>query len=64
MDIAQYNFDYKNITGNNKKVVIAVPVAPIPFQGKNFVACFIGIGMNSMLKNISLQRNNDSTTFL
>ena len=72
-DIDQYSFDYKNLTepevsiknltSNNKKVVIAAPVDQIPFQGKNLVVCFIEIDMNTMLKEISLQSNERSTTF-
>ena len=72
-DIDQYGFDYKNLVepeisiknlmSNNKKVVIAAPVDQIPFQGKNFVVCFVEIDMNSMLKDISLQSNERSTTY-
>ena len=73
IDIDQYDFDYKNITepkisvknlmSNNKKVVIAMPVDRLPFQGKNLVVCFMEIDMNTMLKSISLQSNTNSTTF-
>ena len=72
-DIDQYDFDYKtlaeaeisikNLNGNNKKVVIAVPVDRMPFQGKSLVVCFIEIDMNTMLKGISLQSNERTTTF-
>ena len=72
-DIDKYSFDYKSITepeisvknleGNNKKIVIAVPLDRLPFQGKNLVACFIEIDMNTMLKSISMQANERSTTF-
>ena len=72
-DIAQYSFDYKNLTqpeisvknleGNNKKIVIAVPVDRLPFQGKFLVVCFMEIDMNTMLKSISMQTNERGTTF-
>ncbi|MBQ7199018.1 MAG: response regulator [Selenomonadaceae bacterium] len=72
-DISQYSFDYENITqpeifvknidSNNKKIVIAVPVDRLPFQGKFLVACFMEIDMNTMLKSISMQTNERGTTF-
>ena len=72
-DIATYSFDFKTLTepeisiknleGNNKKLVVAAPVDRLPFQGKNLVVCFIEVDMNTMLKNISLQTNERSTTF-
>ena len=71
-DIDKYDFDYKNlntseisiknIDTNNKKIVIAVPVDTLPFNGKNLFVCFVEMDMNKMLTNISLQSNN-STTF-
>ena len=72
-DIDLYNFDYKkltepeisikNLTSNNKKVIVAVPVDNIAFQGKNFVVCFMEMDMNKMLGEISLQSNDNSNTF-
>ena len=73
-DIDQYRFlDYKNLSepeisiknpeSNNKKVIIAMPVDRMPFQGKILVACFMEIDMNRMLESISLQSGtgNDTT---
>ena len=72
-DIDQYAFDYnnlhepeisvKNMKGNDKKVIIAIPVDRLPFEGKCLVACFIEIDMDYMLSNISLQSDSNNTTF-
>ncbi|HAG69618.1 MAG TPA: hypothetical protein DCL38_06565, partial [Lachnospiraceae bacterium] len=72
-DIDQYLFDpqtisgpeisIKNNDGNDKKVVIAVPVDSIPFDGHYLVACFMEIDMDHLLQEISLQAENNSTTF-
>ena len=72
-DIGLYNFDYKNLTeteisiknlnGNNKKIVIAMPADNLPFIGKTLVACFVEIDINRMLEDISLQTTNSNTTF-
>ncbi|MBQ7514905.1 MAG: response regulator [Schwartzia sp.] len=69
----RYHFDYKNISepeisvknldGNNKKVIIAMPVDHLPFEGKRLVACFMETSMERMLEGISLQSGNDNTTF-
>ena len=72
-DIEHYHFDYKNIVepeisirnvmGNDKKIVIAVPVDNLPFNGKTLVACFMEIDMNHMLSSASLLTNSSNTTF-
>lgn len=73
-DINLYGFDYKSIShpeisikkqnGPNKKVVIAVPVDSLPFNGQTLVTCFMEIDMKRMLERISLQTgNNRDTTF-
>ena len=72
-DIDKYNIDYKNLSepkisvknvdNDNKKVIIAVPVDNLPFEGKNLVACFAEIDMSRMLENISLQSNSNNVTF-
>ncbi len=72
-DIGEYAFDYnklsgpevslKNAMGNNKKVVIAVPVDRLPFQGNHLMVCFMEVDMNRMLKTLSLQLKNENTTF-
>ena len=72
-DIAQYSFDYNNISepeisvrGNEsggKSVIIAVPVDRLPLDGKTLTVCFMEIGMNTMLEGVSLQSDNNNTTF-
>ena len=72
-DIGMYHFDYKNLTeteisiknldGNNKKVIIAMPADNLPFVGKTLVACFVEIDINRMLEAVSLQTTASNTTF-
>lgn len=72
-DIAQYSFDYNNISepeisvrGNesgSKSVIIAVPVDRLPLDGKTLTVCFMEIDMNTMLEGVSLQSDNNNTTF-
>ena len=72
-DIDQYRIDYnhltepkisiKNAEGNNKKVVIAMPIDHLPFNGNSLVVCFMEIDMGRMLEGMSLQANNNNTTF-
>ena len=70
-DIDEYDFDYnelsepeisvKNVKGDNKKVIIAVPVDRLSFEGDPLVACFVEIDMDNLLSVISLQSNNNTT---
>ncbi len=71
-DAQLYKFDYNHITGpevslkdagNAKKVVVAMPVDQLPLEGKTLVACFMEIDMNRMLRSLSLQTDNNNTTF-
>ena len=72
-DIDQYSFDYntlsepevsiKNVKGNDKTVIIAVPVDRVPVEDRHLVVCFMEIGMENMLEGISLGTDNNSTTF-
>ncbi len=71
-DINQYNFDYANLSepkisiknpdGGSKKVIIAVPVDRLPFEGRILVACFMEIDMGRMLEGISLQAGTENNT--
>ncbi|MBQ7585609.1 MAG: response regulator, partial [Desulfovibrionaceae bacterium] len=73
IDIDNYHFDYHNLSGPeislknpdsaNKKIVVAMPLDRLPFQGKYLVVCFMEFDMNRMLKGISLQSSNSGTTF-
>lgn len=70
-DIDQYDFDYnaisepeisvKNVQGDNKKVIVAVPVDRLSYQGDTLVACFVEIDMDNLLSMVSLQSNNNTT---
>ena len=73
-DIDRYSFDYnsltepevsiKNLEGNNKKVIVAMPVDNLPFEGKRLIACFMEIDMNHMLQSLSMNSDtNNNTTF-
>lgn len=72
-DIGEYAFDpntltepeisLKNASGDNKKVIIAVPVDRLSFQDTTLVACFVEIDMDTLLSGISLQTSNNNTTF-
>ena len=72
-DIDEYSFDYrtlaapeisiKNLQSEDKKVVIAVPVDHIPFEGHTFLVCFMEIDMDVLLEGLSLHFNANDTTF-
>ena len=74
-DISLYDFDYttlsapeisiKNQHTEHKKLIIAVPVDRLPFNGKMLVVCFMEIDMARMLNGISLSAQSEvnNTTF-
>ena len=72
-DIDVYSFDYNNLTettislknvdGNNKKIIVAMPADNLQFMGKTLVACFMEIDVNRMLEGVSLQATGNNTTF-
>ncbi len=72
-DIDQYAFDYhaisepeisiKNLESQDKKVVIAVPIEPIPFAGEELVVCFMEIDMDVMLQGVSMSAQSTEATF-
>ncbi len=72
-DIASYDFDYlsisypeisvKNMDSDNKKLIIAMPVDNLKFEGHTLLVCFMEIDMESFLKGLSLRTDNNSTTF-
>ena len=72
-DIDQYNFNYQNLSGpeisikkpesGNKKIIVAMPVDSLPFEGKTLVACFMEVDMNRLLRSISFHGDNNNTTF-
>ncbi len=72
-DIADYNIDYLDITKpeisikgvntGDKKVIIAMPVDYIPFNGGKLVAAFMQIDMQEMLAGVSIHSQSSDTTF-
>ena len=72
-DIEKYSFDYNHISepeisvrddgSGSKSVIIAVPVDRLSLDGKTLTVCFMEIDMNTMLEGVSLQSDNNNTTF-
>ena len=72
-EIDLYSFDYRTLSepsitlkdpdGDSKKVIIAIPVDRLPLGDKTLVVCFMEIDMNNMLEGVSLQSDNNGTTF-
>ena len=72
-DIDSYQIDYASIkepeisikdpASGDKKVIIAVPVDSIPFNGGSLVCCFMEIDMDRMLQGVSMSSDDDGTTF-
>ena len=72
-DIAAYDFDYKtisepeisvlNLSADDKKVIIAMPVDKIAFDGDTLIVCFVQIDMKEMLAGVSMDAQEGGTTF-
>ncbi|MBR1750254.1 MAG: response regulator [Ruminococcus sp.] len=72
-DIDKYSFDYNDISepeisvkdndDGSKSVIIAVPVDRLPLDGRTLTVCFMEIDMDNMLEGVSLQSDNNETTF-
>ena len=72
-DIDEYGLDFQSLAGPvifvrnplspEKKVVIAVPVEGITFQGGPLVACFMEQDMKVMLQGVSIQSQTTDATF-
>ena len=72
-DIDDYSFDYNNISesdisvkdndSGSKSVIIAVPVDRLSLDGQTLTVCFMEIDMDTMLEGVSLQSDNNETTF-
>ena len=50
-----------NLYGAKKRVVLAMPVEGISFQGKEIKACFIQINIAEMLSSLTLQTSDNET---
>ncbi|MBQ6126119.1 MAG: hypothetical protein IJI77_03745, partial [Erysipelotrichaceae bacterium] len=73
-NIDEYNFDYQTLSepqiivqtlnsSSSKKVIIAVPIENIAFEGKEMKICFMEVDMDQMLSEISLSSQNSDVTF-
>lgn len=72
-DIEDYHIDYhainepqifiKNLENADKTVIIAAPVDHIPFDGENFIVCFLEINMKDMLAGVSMHTQESNATF-
>lgn len=72
-NIDEYGFDYETISGpeisvldidsDNKKVVIAVPIDPVSFNGETLVVCFMEKTMEEMLEGVSMASDKSGSTF-
>ncbi len=72
-DIDSYHIDYSHIFGqqilirdldaSEKKVIIAVSVGDLTFEGKKLTACFMEIDMREMLAGVSMQSQSSGATF-
>ncbi|MCR5480231.1 MAG: hypothetical protein K6F27_10290 [Ruminococcus sp.] len=72
-DIDTYNIDpaslskpcitLKDAEGEQKKVIIAIPVENISVEDHKLAVCFMEIDINTMLEGVSLQSSNNGTTF-
>ena len=72
-NIDDYAFDYLsisepeisilNIESDEKKVVIAIPLQNLDFEGKRFCVCFMEIDMQEMLHGVSMSSDDNNSTF-
>lgn len=61
MDITEPEISIKNLDTNDKKVIIAVPVDNLKLLDQTLVVCFMEIDMDTLLRNVSIQSNNNTT---
>ncbi|SDB25009.1 response regulator [Butyrivibrio sp. INlla16] len=72
-DIDLYSFNHKtlsepeisikNADGNNKKIIIAVPIDRLKLEKHTLIVCFMEMDINNFLDKVSLQANDSSATF-
>jgi len=72
-NIKEYGFDYVNLTApsvsikdlhsDHKKVIIAVPLKGIPFNGQTFICGFMEIDMEVMQEGLAIQPDSHNLTF-
>ncbi|MER2149997.1 MAG: response regulator [Candidatus Limivicinus sp.] len=52
-----------NLRSPDKKVVIAIPLNGIPFNGETLTVCFMEIDMDEMLQGVSMESGSEDATF-
>ena len=72
-NIGDYSFDHTSLSGPEisilnlnsleKKVVIAVPLSGIGFDGRDLTVCFMEIDMEEMLQGVSMKSDSTDTTY-
>ena len=72
-DIQLYNIDYnnlqkpeisiKNVSAENKTIIIAIPVDRLPLEDRVLVVCFMELSIPNLLEGLSLQGGNNNSTF-
>ena len=72
-NIADYDFDYRDISGpeisvkdlhgNDKKVIVAMPFDGVSFMGHDLVMSFIEIDMQTLISGLSLNTDSNEATF-
>ncbi len=60
-DLTEPVISTSNLYGAKKRVVLAMPVEGISFQGKEIKACFIQINIAEMLSSLTLQTSDNET---
>ena len=62
-DISEPEISIFNLSSPDKKVIIAIPVNGIPFNGETLTVCFMEIDMDEMLQGVSMQSGSEDATF-
>ena len=72
-NVSEYPFDPQALTGPeiavkdldtpDKRVIIAIPIKPLSFEGDTLIACFMEIDMHLLIEGLSLQSDTNNTTF-
>ena len=72
-NIDDYQIDYQTISepeisilnseSSDKKVIIAIPIDGIEFEGQTLTVCFMEIDMEEMLEGVSMEPDKNEATF-
>jgi len=55
--------EVKSRRSRRKRVILATPIEPVPFEGQQLVVCFMEMEVDRLLEGVSLQSDQNSTTF-